>query len=394
MRSRSRVAVAALALVSMFAMSVPPVVADDAPIDCDLTENKLLDECKDLVPTPKPTKPAPKPTPAPTQDTPDKPAKDPKKPLTEEEKKKAEEEKKKSEEAAAAHAAAEAALVEANNALDQIQPSYDAARKRLARAKKREASLQDEIAEAKLLLSRIARQAYVEGVDPSVLDQTALLTANSPDQFADSQVLLGLVGESQNSKLEAALDVIVSTQKEIKDAQAAFDAIKPQYDLIQLNVAAYRSALGLGSPLDDPGKFFADYPIPNCSFERAAKTTVSCQDAMRWAIQQVQHPTEDWFYLCLKFVTVAYGAPQGTPRAIDMWNTVPAESRHSPNTIAPPGALMFWAPNHVALSLGNNMLVSIDVLGRGRAWIVSLQTIQARWNMPYLGWTDPDWSNA
>lgn len=395
---RRRIAAVVSAVLVSTALVGGPVVAVD-PTDCPtpVTDPAL---CPTPAPAPpssppkpvKPTKPASPAKPAPPAPTKrPKPAKPDKKPLTPEE---AEAKRKREAESAFTAAAAAAAVAAAQQAFAEVEPKYEAARKKLRQAEERQKRLAGEIAEARLLLSRTVRQAYVEGADPQVLASTVLLTATSPEGFADSSVLLGQVGAAQNSKLESSLRLINEVEEGVRAARAEFQELKPQYDLIRINLGAARVAAGLDAPETDLTKIYNSYPVPDCSFERTDKTTVSCQDAMRWAIAQVQMPTENWFYLCLKFVTVAYGAPQTPPRAIDMWNSMPAESKRSPNTVAPPGALMFWAPNHVALSLGNNMMVSTDTLGNGRVWIVSMEQIQAVWNFPYLGWAEPNWANA
>ncbi len=176
-------------------------------------------------------------------------------------------------------------------------------------------------------------------------------------------------------------------------AQQADDALaqaQATYDLIRLNVATAKVTLGIADgalSVAQAGEQLSSYPVGKCDFGVA--NPKSCQDAQRWAVTQAASPSKNWFNLCLNFVTIAYGYDGGEPTAAAKWNALPASRKHSPNSVAPPGALMFWAPNHVALSLGNNMMVSTDVQGNGRAWIVSFATIQAIWRFQYLGWSDP-----
>lgn len=75
-----------------------------------------------------------------------------------------------------------------------------------------------------------------------------------------------------------------------------------------------------------------------------------------------------------------------------MWSGLSSKRKHPGDVDAPAGALMFWGPNHVAISLGNRMLISTDVLGSGRAFVVSYATMQSVWNLDYLGWAEPDFS--
>ncbi len=75
-----------------------------------------------------------------------------------------------------------------------------------------------------------------------------------------------------------------------------------------------------------------------------------------------------------------------------MWDGLSQKRKHPGDTAAPPGALMFWGPNHVAISLGNHMLISTDVLGSGKASVISYATMQSVWHLDYLGWAEPDFS--
>ena len=290
-------------------------------------------------------------------------------------------------------AAAQAAVGQAEAALEPIEAEFTRARAAVALAQKNFGGAGNKTNDARDELGRVARQAYMNGVDPSILANVSLLDSD-PESYSRSQIALGSVGKAENERIEDALKTVTVAKAQLANAQLNFAKIKPRHDMARLNVAVARAAAGVGPPITDPGVFYRDFPVPNCSFAHTDQTTRTCQEAMRWAIGQVTMPMKDWYYLCLNLVTMAYGAPQSIPRAIDMWDGLPIESRHGPEIPAPPGALMFWAPNHVAMSLGNNMLVSVDVLGQGRVWIVSLETIQARWNMPYLGWSDPDFSRA
>lgn len=310
-----------------------------------------------------------------------------------------EKEKKEAAEKAAAAAAAQQALDLANAALPKVTKAYKVAGKRKKAADARLSGLNSQIQEARMTVARVARQAYITGVDPAALAQVVTLEAADAASWSSAQRMLKTVGDVESIRMAQAIATIEAAEKEKTDADAQYATAKAEYDLVTLNVRAARFSMGLsdeGPAAADVTEFFKNYPVPDCSFkpEDMNKTTRSCQDAIRYVLSQVTAPEKSWFYLCLNLQTVAYGAPQTIPNAIDQWNGMPEELRHSPNTVAPPGALMFWAPNHVAMSLGNNMLVSNDVLGNGRVWIVSFETIQARWGFTYLGWTAPDFRNA
>lgn len=138
-------------------------------------------------------------------------------------------------------------------------------------------------------------------------------------------------------------------------------------------------------------KKFATFQKGECSFP-GVKNPSSCDKAQKWAIDQVKNPSQGWAYLCLSFVTHAYGRSSGAPTASAMWSGLSSKRKHPGDVDAPAGALMFWGPNHVAISLGNRMLISTDVLGSGRAFVVSYATMQSVWNLDYLGWAEPDFS--
>ncbi len=66
----------------------------------------------------------------------------------------------------------------------------------------------------------------------------------------------------------------------------------------------------------------------------------------------------------------------------------------APDGLSPPvGALLFYTSGqvgHVTVYLGNNMVLSGDVLGKGGVFITSFKSITAgAWHLPYLGWTPP-----
>lgn len=310
-----------------------------------------------------------------------------------------EKEQKEAAAAAAAAAAAQEALNMAEADLPRVTKRFKAASKRSKAANARLDGLNGQIQEARMTVARVARQAYITGVDPAALAQVVTLESADATSWSNAQRMLKMVGDTESIRMAQAIATIEAAQKEKKEADTEYAAAKAEYDLVTLNVRAARFSLGLSSDgpvAADVTEFFKTYPVPDCGFksEDTNKTSRSCSDAMRYVLSQVTAPEKSWFNLCLNLVTIAYGAPQTIPNAIDQWNSMPEELRHSPNTVAPPGALMFWSPNHVAISLGNNMIASNDVLGTGRVWIVSFQTIQARWNMPYLGWTAPDFRNA
>ena len=133
-----------------------------------------------------------------------------------------------------------------------------------------------------------------------------------------------------------------------------------------------------------------------CGFALAQGNPHSCQDAVRWAVAMTEGPPV-WERRCLNFVAQAYGyRASGVPTAADFW--VGAAERYPPTEHPPVGALVFWATNdpagHVALSLGDGMVVSNDITGPGVISVVPLTEIGQRWGAYYLGWAPPHFPNA
>ncbi len=133
-----------------------------------------------------------------------------------------------------------------------------------------------------------------------------------------------------------------------------------------------------------------------CGFALARGNPRSCQEAVRWAVAMTEGPPI-WKRRCLNFVAQAYGyRASGVLTAADFW--VAAEQRYAPIPEPPVGALVFWATDdpagHVALSLGEGMVVSNDVLHPGAISVVALSEIAKRWGAYYLGWAPPHFPNA
>lgn len=421
-RKTARSLFAGAAMVAVCSLAAPSVAyADDEPTSDSQpapAESAPSPESA-LAPTPatsaKPTKPA-KPGEDPAKPAADKASnaadkcrimldlpvdkKTPGLPLTPAEQKacnkKLKEDKKKAADHAAMIAAAQAQLEMITKDLAKETIVFAAATKARTKIQTKIASMSKEIDAAKVALAQYARQAYMLGADPDFINQVGAFDAGSPTLYQQYQDTLDRVGDAQNSRIAAAKTLLADVEAQQAAAEAAYNSAKATYDLVRLNMIVAKNTLGIASgesisPVS--AETFASYPVGECDFP-IQNTTNDCKQAQQWALGQVANPMKNWSNLCLGMVTIAYGGPQTYPRAIDMWNSMPAETRHSPNTVAPPGALMFWAPNHVAMSLGNNMLVSTSVLGPARVWIVSFETIQSAWQLPYLGWTAPDFTYA
>lgn len=107
-----------------------------------------------------------------------------------------------------------------------------------------------------------------------------------------------------------------------------------------------------------------------------------------------------WYRDCQHFVAVLDGRPSsGYATAAAAWSSFKsrgvAHPAGGPDGMAPPvGAWLYYAPNHVAVYLGNNLVASTDVWGRGTAKIGSAEDITGGvWHLNYLGWVAP-WGQA
>jgi len=119
----------------------------------------------------------------------------------------------------------------------------------------------------------------------------------------------------------------------------------------------------------------------------------NAREAASWAIQQAKSGASGWHNYCEKFVESAWGKPGRYASAISHWGVAVREKRaYKGSKDAPPGAFVFWGGGqygHTAISIGGGKVVSTDILRRGKADIVNIDTITKRWNKPYLGWADP-----
>jgi len=111
---------------------------------------------------------------------------------------------------------------------------------------------------------------------------------------------------------------------------------------------------------------------------------VFCEATKSWAVG-----------MCGQFCAAMYGYGfSGYNDAVTQWQQTPGTLRHSGATDAPPGGLLFWSGGssghgHVAVADGAGGCWSIDISGAGTVSHVSVGTINARWGLPYLGWTAP-----
>ena len=258
------------------------------------------------------------------------------------------------------------------------------------------AALGTQIQRAQATLVQAARETYMLGASPDVLAGVDSLSGTDMSTIGQTQQVLNHIVAVQNQDRRNAEGLLASVQAQRTAVEAA--VVTAQQDLnsaIILEAASRQQLASAESAVTNAStaKTFSTFAVNPCSFDTPANPS-TCEQAQQWALAEVANPSRDWYRSCLNFVTNAYGVNGGAPSAIAMWNSLPSSDKHPPTTVAPAGALMFWGPNHVALSLGNNVLISTDVLGNGRAWIVSFAEMQTAWHLQYLGWAPPDFANG
>lgn len=115
-------------------------------------------------------------------------------------------------------------------------------------------------------------------------------------------------------------------------------------------------------------------------------------EAAAYAAGQVRNPDKWYEGLCDHFVTWCYGYQgSGYYDARTHLNSIPDRFRHWGHE-PPVGAFCWWntgTHQHVAFSVGRGRVASTDILRLGRVDIVSIGALSARWNVPYLGWSEP-----
>lgn len=107
-------------------------------------------------------------------------------------------------------------------------------------------------------------------------------------------------------------------------------------------------------------------------------------------------PDSSWFRDCQHFVANLDGrASSGYGSAQAAWSSLlatgAAHPAASPDGMRPPvGAWLYFAPNHVVVYLGNNLVAGTDTWGTGTAKIGPVSDItNGTWHLPYLGWAAP-----
>lgn len=118
------------------------------------------------------------------------------------------------------------------------------------------------------------------------------------------------------------------------------------------------------------------------------------EQAVAWAAQQADNPSQSWFALCLSFCRQAYGVPAKYASAADAW----AATRLRGDGPAPFGAPCWWTGGsggygHVVLATGDGRCWSSDFgpngyIGDGKIRRVSIVSVhQSVSGLVFRGWS-------
>lgn len=102
--------------------------------------------------------------------------------------------------------------------------------------------------------------------------------------------------------------------------------------------------------------------------------------------------------MCLQWTRTQFGIPaggdwdgDGDADAVDAWKR--AKKRHPDDRNPPAGVPVYWTGGrrghgHVAVSEGGGRVRSTDWPTPGRVGTVGIDTLTAKWGLPYAGWSE------
>ncbi|MFJ9427857.1 peptidase M23 [Streptomyces sp. NPDC101249] len=152
----------------------------------------------------------------------------------------------------------------------------------------------------------------------------------------------------------------------------------------------YTDNEGAGTP-GKPGQPFHD---GNAPWPHQVKNPRSTEDAIKWARNEAENGSGEWYRACLAFVARVYGwSFSGVLYAIDHYKEMPPALKHDKDRNPPPGALMYWdtgqRAGHVAVYLGGGKIASNDIVRPRYIDVVDATDIETKWGATYLGWAPP-----
>jgi hypothetical protein len=235
------------------------------------------------------------------------------------------------------------------------------------------------------------------------LPSTVVVSASSypdhtPSRRLQRQIraVLDVLGSDRTSfwltNPEPSSDELTGALTRLAPTEPGLQLVTPAKLLEALGLAGDADPTASAVPgCDDGLGGYGSVAVGDCAFVLPKANPRSCQDAMRWALAQVDGPPV-WYRRCLNFMARSYGyTVSGVDSAALYWAT--SVGAHPGDANPPAGALAFWdtgtEDGHVALSLGGGLVASNDVAGRGTIAVLPLADLTNRWSARYLGWAPP-----
>ncbi|HKE71920.1 MAG TPA: hypothetical protein VKB55_21855 [Nocardioidaceae bacterium] len=116
-------------------------------------------------------------------------------------------------------------------------------------------------------------------------------------------------------------------------------------------------------------------------------------DAIRWGVKQIDHPTENWHAACLVFVRSCYHIAARDGSAAAAWEAAEFKHRVEDGDQVPRGVPYFWTGGsegngHVVLSLGDGWCLTNDFVRDGKINRAKINDITKGWGQNARGWTE------
>lgn len=110
--------------------------------------------------------------------------------------------------------------------------------------------------------------------------------------------------------------------------------------------------------------------------------------AVNWAYGQITNPSQSWYRMCQSFVRQSFGLPGIYDTADEAW-WAGLKRGNTPINDIPAGVPVYWGPNHVALSVGDGLCISSDVVTAGQVDEVPIASLHngAIWGLDWRGWS-------
>ena len=253
--------------------------------------------------------------------------------------------------------------------LDQVTQELAAGRRRLAAVNRREARYRQQFATMRSEIAQMAAYAYEYG---TMTSPVALLAPGGPQRVASRAAMLTHLSTSQHQRMEvyvAAARKLTTTQRTLRRTEAGVATLKGQLTAQKAALAkliskqkallgrltARQRAAARAASVGSGGTTTSTFTGPT------GPTATEAQRAVAFAYAQLGKPyvwgaTGPDSFDCSGLVMAAWAsAGVSIPRVTyQQWATLP----HVPMSDIQPGDLVFFdAVGHVAIYVGNNMII-------------------------------------